>query len=274
VRPLVVNADDLGLHPRLDEGIFRARREGILTSATVLVTGRTAAGAIATAQGLGLGVGVHLCLATGLPPAAPPSQVPNLAPQGRFRPSWAALARALALGRVPLAEVKAELRAQLHRAKALGARVDHLDAHQHLHLLPGVAALVDALACEQGLPLRWPTETPSWRWVGAPGPATKSLLLGALARNTSRLRARRVPAVGVFESGALTEARALRLLRTLGEGPHELVSHPGLAPGAVEEDPSWRYGWEMELATLTSPRVRDAVAQGGFTLCRYADLAT
>ena len=31
---LVINADDLGLHPRLDEGIFAAHTDGVVTSAT------------------------------------------------------------------------------------------------------------------------------------------------------------------------------------------------------------------------------------------------
>ena len=35
---LIVNADDLGLHPSLDAGILRAHREGIVTSATLGVT--------------------------------------------------------------------------------------------------------------------------------------------------------------------------------------------------------------------------------------------
>ena len=38
-RRLVVNADDLGLHPALDAGILRAHREGVVTSATLLATG-------------------------------------------------------------------------------------------------------------------------------------------------------------------------------------------------------------------------------------------
>jgi predicted glycoside hydrolase/deacetylase ChbG (UPF0249 family) len=59
-RRLVVNADDLGLHPRIDEGILEARRRGILTSASVLVSGRNAAAAVRAAQAAGVRIGVHL----------------------------------------------------------------------------------------------------------------------------------------------------------------------------------------------------------------------
>ena len=59
---LVVNADDLGLHPALDAGILRAHREGIVTSATVLVSGPNAEEAVDKARAQGLALGVHLAL--------------------------------------------------------------------------------------------------------------------------------------------------------------------------------------------------------------------
>ncbi|MGA9524404.1 MAG: ChbG/HpnK family deacetylase, partial [Myxococcaceae bacterium] len=80
---LVVNADDLGLHPDIDAGILRAHREGILTSASVLVKGTHAEVAVRRAREQGLALGVHLCLSTRLPPAA--SEVETVAPDGRMR---------------------------------------------------------------------------------------------------------------------------------------------------------------------------------------------
>jgi predicted glycoside hydrolase/deacetylase ChbG (UPF0249 family) len=59
VKRVVVNADDLGLDARIDEGIFRAHAEGIVTSATLLVTGQTAHQAAARAKAAGLALGVH-----------------------------------------------------------------------------------------------------------------------------------------------------------------------------------------------------------------------
>jgi chitin disaccharide deacetylase len=269
---LVFNADDLGLHPRIDEGIFRAREEGVLTSATVLVTGRTARPAIERAKALGLGLGVHLCLTTHLAPAAKPSDVRWVAPGGRFRKDWAQLSLAWLSGLIPREEVSLEFEAQLARARALGARVDHLDTHQHLHLLPGLASLVEALASREGLPVRWPKERPQLRWVARPAQAAKAALLSGLARARRTPRATRVRAWGVFESGRLTATRLARLIERLPEGDHELVMHPGLAPGVVPEDPSWRYDWEAELEALTSPVVRDAIARRSAELVTYAQL--
>ena len=114
---LIVNADDLGLHPSLDAGILRAHREGIVTSATLLVMGPGAREAVAQARAQGLALGVHLALSTWLPCAAAPDEVPTVAPGGRLRASWAGFARAWLTGQVRRVEVERELEAQLARAR-------------------------------------------------------------------------------------------------------------------------------------------------------------
>lgn len=272
---LIVNADDLGLHPALDAGILRAHREGIVTSATLLATGPTAREAAAKARDQGLAVGVHLALSTRLPCAAPSESVPTVAPGGRLRGSWADFARAWLLGEVRKHEVERELEAQLARARALGVAVDHLDGHQHLHLLPGVRPVVEALAARERLPLRWPDALPRATWLRAPGPALKTTVLSVLARAAPRARdgVLRVSAGGVFEAGRLDEAALLSVLDTLPEGDFELGCHPGEGTPHVPEDPAWRYGWESELAALTSPRVKERLRERGVELHTYGTLA-
>jgi predicted glycoside hydrolase/deacetylase ChbG (UPF0249 family) len=269
-RRLVVNADDLGLHPRIDEGILEARARGILTSASLLVTGRSAAEAARAAKAAGLGVGVHLCLVGGLEPALPAAQVPSLAPapDGRFRGSWQALVKAWALGQVRESEARAELQAQVRRARELGAEVDHLDAHQHVHALPGLAGVVRELADEERLPLRWPLERPRPHGLKA------ALLAGLLL--AARRPVRSLELVGLSRSGALDEPALLEVLDALppGELELELICHPGRDPGVVPEDPAWRYGWEKELAALTSEAVRRKVEALGLELTTYGRLFT
>lgn len=269
---LVVNADDLGLHPRIDEGIFRAHASGILTSATLLVTGRTAIESVARARATGLALGVHLALTTRLPPAIRPDRVPRLAPSGRFRPSWVELTRDWTMGRIPPDEVEAELRAQVERARALGAEPDHLDTHQHLHLLPGIDLIVQRIAKEEGLPLRWPAEHPRLEWLSRPGAALKSTLLAALAFAAPRETRHRVQGIGMFEAGVLDEHRLARLLSQLPTGDFELGCHPGLEDIHVPEDPNWRYGWRAELEALTSPRVRRLIERRSIRLTTYRQL--
>lgn len=273
---LVVNADDLGLHPSLDAGILRAHREGIVTSATLLAMGPTAAEAADRARAQGLAVGLHLALSTRLTPAAPAQAVSTVAPGGRLRGSWADFARDWLMGKVRREEVALELDAQLRRARELGVAVDHLDGHQHLHVLPGIRPLVEALAAREKLPLRWPDALPRMKWLRTPGPALKTTLLTVLARTAPRAPqgVRRVSAGGVFEAGRLDEAALLAALDALPSGDFELGCHPGEGVPHVPEDPAWRYGWQAELAALTSPRVRARLDERGIQLHSYGTLAS
>ena len=269
---LVVNADDLGLHPRIDEGILRAHRDGIVTSSSLLVAGRNAPRAARAANDAGLPLGVHLCLTSHLTPSAAPSKVRWLAPGGRFRRDWGELAAAWVAGLIPGDEIELELQAQIERAREQGVTPDHLDVHQHVHLLPGLARLVEGLAERLGLPLRWPSELPRATWLRRPGAWAKTALLSTLGRVRPPRGAVRVKAVGVFDSGGLSEARLLKLLGRLGDGDWELMCHPGLAPATVPEDPTWRYDWEAELGALTSPRVRELLRTREITLVSYRAL--
>jgi predicted glycoside hydrolase/deacetylase ChbG (UPF0249 family) len=269
---LVVNADDLGLHPRIDEGIFRAHESGIVTSASLLVSGRSAPAAARAAVKAALPLGVHLCLTSHLTPSAPAAQVRWLAPGGRFRRDWAELSTAWLAGLIPAEEISLELGAQLDRAREQGVEPDHIDVHQHVHLLPGVARIVEALAEQHRLPLRWPRELPRPTWVRRPGAWAKTAVLATLGLVRPSRRARRVRAVGVFDSGGLDEARLLKVLRRLGAGDWELMCHPGFAPGPVPEDPAWRYEWEAELAALCSPKVREVLRKREITLVSYRAL--
>lgn len=268
---LVVNADDLGLHPSIDAGILRAHREGIVTSTTALVTGRSAAKAIAEAKAQGLPIGVHLCLTTNLPPAADPARVPSVAPKGKFRPRWPQVLAAWAAGRIRLPEVETEFRAQIALAKALGAKPDHLDGHQHLHVLPGFASVVRAIAADEKLPVRWPVANASRQWVRQPASALKTAAIASCSR-LARHGAPGLPGVGTFEAGALTEDRLLSMLSRLGPGEWEIGCHPGQRADDVPEQPGWTYGWEKELAAVCSPRVRELIHRRGIQLGSYGDL--
>jgi predicted glycoside hydrolase/deacetylase ChbG (UPF0249 family) len=101
----------------------------------------------------------------------------------------------------------------------------------------------------------------------------KSALLGTLARLKESRGVTRVRALGVFESGRLNERRLLRLVSKLPDGDTEIVTHPGLMPGVVPQDPHWSYQWEQELAAVLSPRVRDAIAARGIQLVNYRQLS-
>jgi predicted glycoside hydrolase/deacetylase ChbG (UPF0249 family) len=252
---LVINADDFGLHPSIDEGIIAAKQHGILTSASLLVTGRNAARAVSWAKKAKLAMGLHLALSGNLPCAASPDSVRHLAPNGRLPLHWGATVRRLVLGLIPLSEIERELSAQVALAASLGAEIDHLDSHQHLHVFPQIRDVVFRLAGTLRLPLRWPPR--DWRGLTALTP-DRLLRVGMLQLASTTLAHVPVPTlplVGFSVSGQLTESALVKQVSALPAADCELMCHPGYDPGLVKEDPHWRSCWTAELAALTSPSV-------------------
>src|SRR5438045_2615919 len=78
-RRLIVNADDFGGSPSINQAVIRAHTEGILTTASLMVNEPGFAEAVTLAkQHPRLGVGLHLTLSHGHA-ALPPGQIPGLA---------------------------------------------------------------------------------------------------------------------------------------------------------------------------------------------------
>ena len=93
---VIVNVDDLGLHPAVRRAVEDLFRAGAVTSATLLVNGPDAA---AAARIQGPGLGVHLNILRGKP-LLPPSEIPSLVgPDGLFLGDYAALFRRYVTGR-------------------------------------------------------------------------------------------------------------------------------------------------------------------------------
>src|ERR1051325_11343648 len=66
LRRLIVNADDFGRSSSINKAIIRAYREGILTSASLMVNEPSCAEAVALAkQNPNLGIGLHLTMQIG-----------------------------------------------------------------------------------------------------------------------------------------------------------------------------------------------------------------
>jgi predicted glycoside hydrolase/deacetylase ChbG (UPF0249 family) len=273
---LVVNADDFGLSPAISRGILRAHRDGIVTSASLLGNCDDLAGARTLLAGApALGIGVHLTLCGGRPIAPPDGVRTLLGPDGSFFPRGQDFITAWLKGQIVPAEVERELDAQVARVREAGIAVDHLDTHHHLGFLPVVGRAVEAVARHHGIAgIRSAVERPTLAWVTDPRRGIAAGVLTGLAWLTRRqLGARQhgPQSWGYVESGRLDEIRILEIIGRVGPGLHEIICHPGEEDAAAGEDPP-RYQRTAELASLTSAKVRRALAQRGVSLCRWGDL--
>ena len=269
-RRLIINADDLGLHPLIDAGILRCHREGIVTSASICASGGTFVEAAARAREAGLDVGVHLTL-VGEAPLSPPDSVPTLAPGGRLPPGYATLFRRMLFGQVAMPEIELELSAQVARVRDAGLDVSHLDSHQHVHLHPSLLPLTFRLARRFGIrALRAATRLD-------PLVGLRPAVLAVFAHRAARLAGEeglKVPdaVLGLAETGGLSEERLLRVLDRLPPGTSELVCHPGSGDAEIGAAYGWHFHWDDEARALTSSRVRQSLERHGVRLVRYRDL--
>jgi predicted glycoside hydrolase/deacetylase ChbG (UPF0249 family) len=277
-RLLIINADDLGFAPGVNEGIVEAHESGTLSSASMMVNTPAfgAAVELVRARAPRLGVGLHLNLVAGRPLADVPSLTD--ARTGLFH-SLAELARRALVGRVRAADVRRECDAQLAALAAAGIRPTHLDSHRHAHALPGVLPAVAASAYEAGVEwVRRPLDRPSPR---EPLASAKILVLhaawhralGGVHRDHLPLLARAPHFRGIGLQGASDlEARLLTLLDHLPDGATELMLHPGHDDAVLAAQDPYRHERERELAALRSPAVRERLSRGDVELVSFAEL--
>lgn len=238
---LILNADDFGLTPGVNQSIVELNRAGALTSATLMATashfGAAAAEAVSAAHPdhPALGIGCHVVLVDGLP-ALPCSEIPALAlPSGSFRPKLSTLIYDLLRGSIPEAEIELEAVAQIRLLQSAGVRVTHLDTHKHTHMFARVLRPLLRAAKLCGVSaIRNPFE-PEWSVKATPGaPLTRRLQVQALrTRQKHFLRlvneaglATTDGALGVLATGTLDASTLERLLGGMPEGTWELVCHP------------------------------------------------
>jgi predicted glycoside hydrolase/deacetylase ChbG (UPF0249 family) len=269
-RRLIVNADDMGLHPGINAGILHAHRDGIVTSASLCAGGAAFEDAVTGLKASGLDLGVHLTL-SGEAPVAPASALPTLAPEGRLPAYFTALFAGLLTGRIKLDDVERELTAQLARVADTGLAPSHLDSHQHVHLHPALLPVVTKLAKRFAVG----AVRAGRRVVPLLGvrPAVLALFAWGAARRVRREGLRSPDAmVGVAESGRLGEDRLLRAIDRLPEGTSELICHPGTDGAAIGAAYAWGFSWDEETRALTAPRVREALVRRGVALVSYREL--
>lgn len=227
-RRLIITGDDLGLHAAIDAGIFAAFERGLLTRASLLVTGPTAGEAAARAGELGLPVGVHLALLD-VPPAAAGRGLEALIEAGRFRASGPAVALARVAAVARPAPVRIEWEAQLRRAEQLGLRVNHLDGHAHVHLWPTLFPVAVELARRHGV-----TDIRTARGArGAKGALLRGMTRASLARCSLGGLSTADRLLGVERTGSIDRRWLQAALSRLPSGTFELLVHPATPHGGA-----------------------------------------
>lgn len=249
---LIINADDLGFSPAVNQAVLAGACRGTITAASLMVNMPFAEAAAEAVRDRcpDLSLALHFCLTTGRPVAEPESISLLVDRRGVFRHGFLGLWRSLRSGKHREAfreQVRTEFRAQADRMERLaehfGLRFDHLDSHQHVHVLPGLLELFRDEAQRRGLALRIPRE----RFGGVmrllrrfPAWFPQGLLKRAILNGHLRGASQEIGYFGILESGNIGENALEEIIRAIGRsGPgvdlFEVNVHPSIGEAAQPE---------------------------------------
>ncbi len=268
---LIVNADDFGRSHSINQAVIRAHREGILTTASLMVNGPGFDEAFALArENPKLGVGLHLSLLCGRS-VLPPEKIPGLvSTRGEFSDKPVATGFRYFFNRSLREPLRAEIHAQFAKFHATGLSLDHVNGHLHLHLHPTIFRILMEDATQLGIRrirltrdcLRRSAHMARGHWFYRASHAVIFGLLSKYARN--QLRRKNILhaqiTFGLLQNHRVDEEYILKLLPELPPGDSELYSHPSLDE------------FKHEFDALVSPRVKELVKKLGIELIRYQDL--
>lgn len=271
---ITITADDFGLAIPVNEAVEIAHRYGILGAASLMVSGEAMSDAVERARQLpDLRVGLHVVVVDGRP-TLPPDTVPDLVDSRGHLPRNL-VGAGLRFFCSPRArrQLRAEVRAQFEAFRATGLTMDHVDAHRHMHLHPTVLSAIIEAAGEYSVSMvrlpREPLRAVRGTTIGRQLRAIARRLLLAPWLVLMRWRLRRAGlrtnayVLGVSDTGAMTEAAVLRLIKQLPAEPTEIYFHPATATPSNTPLPMPVDRHIAELAGLCSPRVRAALDRLG-----------
>lgn len=270
-RRLIVNADDFGLCHSVNQAVIRAHREGILTTASLMVNEAGLDEAVKLAkENPKLGVGLHLTLLHGHS-ALPHNKIPGLVNSHReFSNSPVGVGMKYFFDHDLKEQLRAEIHAQFDKFHSSGLPLDHVNGHLHLHLHPVIFRILMDGSEQLGIRhLRLTRDCLSRSCKISRGHLLYRVshaaifeTLSARVRETlSQKKIRHAQITfGLLQDGRVNEDYILKLLPGLPPGDSELYSHPSLEK------------FKHEFDALISPRVREQIQRLGIQLIRYQDL--
>lgn len=270
-RRLVVNADDFGRSQSINAAVIRAHREGILTSASLMVNEPAYQEAVALArENPGLGVGLHLTLLCGHS-ALSHRDIPGLVNRDGEFSNDPVRAGFRYFARNKLHEqLRQEICAQFKRFQETGLPMDHVNGHLHMHFHPVVFRFLMDHFQEFGIRRLRMTRDRFWLNMRLDSGRLQyrithaliyALLSARFRRELDQKEIRHTERVfGLMQDSHVDERFFLKLLQVLPAGDSEVYSHPSLDT------------FRHEFEALVSPRVKEQIQERRIQLIRYQDL--
>lgn len=282
---LIINADDFGLLPEVNQGIIECFESGSITSTTLMVNMEGGQDAVEQAKKHPtLGVGFHFTLTQGKPLSSK-REIPTLVNgDGNFYPRGQ-LEKRIIMGKVAADDLKKEFLAQIEGFKQWGLEMTHIDSHHHIHMFPIIFKIVSDYAHRTALPLRIPWvsygfATPTLNLNGIKS-LIKKMLLKALTFKLSYTSLKDLAIPDAFLSvydyipfpQRICAHHYLDLINSAPKGTTELMVHPARVTSKLECLFSNAFDKEQERAVLTDLPLIKYAEKYGFKVSSYKETA-
>jgi hopanoid biosynthesis associated protein HpnK len=277
-----VTGDDFGLSLPVNEAVSQAHQKGILTSTSLMVAAPEVNDAVACAKQLpDLNVGLHLVLSNGRS-CLPASDIPDLVDSlGNFPNNLVINGIKIFFVARLKQQLKDEIRAQFEAFKATGLRLDHVNAHNHMHLHPTIFDAILEIGKDYGMDaVRLPEEKPLKALIDSHKEkitrfATWLFLKPFTSRMKKRLTENNIKfntnVFGFHHTGHMNLDTLVRILPNLEDGLSEVYLHP--ATGLWDKiDPAAKdYEFEAEYKALIHPRIKRIIEKFSIELTSFKE---
>jgi hopanoid biosynthesis associated protein HpnK len=271
LKNLIVTADDFGISKQVNDAVEFAHINGILTAASLMVGGPFADDAVQRTKKMpDLGIGLHLALSRARP-LSPLSTIPDLIDKdGILRSNLVGAGfRFFFLPHVRR-QLETEIIAQFEAFVKTNLPLDHVNAHNHLHLHPTVLSLILKIGKQHDMKsIRLPID-PNFKGLAA------SCLMPWLALMKLRLRKHGIKhndvLLGLCETGSLNTKALVLMLEGLSNQTVELMCHPATGPWSNMDPMARDFRHDLELKALTDKETLNAIYQNSVMLCKYRDI--
>lgn len=235
MKRLIVNADDFGITRSVNRGIIHGFKNGIITSASLMVKRPYAQEAAKLAkENPGLGMGLHFELTADKKTIKLVRKIMNVNDIYEIEKEITTV--------FLIRDGEKEFYEQIKLFKKLMERLpDHIDGHYHVHLFKNFRPFILDFSKKHKIPLR--------------------ILSG-------------VSFIEKFSDTAETATveNLTRILKNLPEGISELLTHPGYVRDDLRQINSRVDERGVELKTLTSPKIKKVIKEEGIELISWRDV--
>jgi predicted glycoside hydrolase/deacetylase ChbG (UPF0249 family) len=150
MKNLIINADDFGMSHAVNIAIKNCFNKGVLDSATIMVNMPGFNEAVKIANENSIPTGLHFNLTLGNPIA---KNVDTLINQNGNFYSRREFVKRYFLKKIDIEHIKIEFLAQIKVFKQ-HLQLDHIDSHQHIHMLPKIFDEIASYCVKENYPLR------------------------------------------------------------------------------------------------------------------------